>query len=83
MKVEHLLKNKKEMTIPRLKPIVSFFIIIVMIVPTISVQAEINKDHNHPEVYWKHYPYQPPGTEIIFPTDEGSHETSEFPIEWW
>ncbi len=54
-----------------------------MIVPTISVQAEINKDHDHPEVYWKHYPYQPPGTEIIFPTDEGSHETSEFPIEWW
>jgi predicted secreted hydrolase len=83
MKAEHLLNNKKEMTIPRLKPIVSFFIIIVMIVPTISVQAEINKDHDHPEVYWKHYPYQPPGTEIIFPTDEGSHETSEFPIEWW
>ncbi len=54
-----------------------------MITPIIPVQAEINKDHDHPEVYWKHYPYQPPGTDIIFPTDEGSHETSEFPIEWW
>lgn len=54
-----------------------------MITPIIPVQAKINKDHDHPEVYWKHYPYQPPGTDIIFPTDEGSHDTSEFPIEWW
>jgi len=83
MKVEHLFKDKKGMTIPCVKPMVSFFIIIVLILPIIPVQAEIYKDHDHPEVSWKHYPYQPPGTEIIFPTDEGSHETSTFPIEWW
>lgn len=83
MKVEHVLKNKKGITTPRVKPILSFLIIIAMITPVIPVQAEINKNHDHPEVYWKHYPYQPPGTDIIFPTDEGSHDTSEFPIEWW
>jgi predicted secreted hydrolase len=83
MKVEHLLKNKKETTHSKIKGILSFFIIIVMITPIIPVQAEINKDHDHPEVYWKHYPYQPPGTEIIFPSDEGSHDVSEFRIEWW
>jgi len=83
MKVEHLLKNKKETTHSKIKGILSFFIIIVMITPITPVQAEINKDHDHPEVYWKHYPYQPPGTDIIFPTDEGSHDISQFPIEWW
>ncbi len=83
MNAEHALKNKKGITIPRIKPIISFFITIVLIIPIIPVQAEINKDHDHPEAYWKQYPYQPPGTEIIFPIDEGSHETSEFPIEWW
>ena len=83
MNVEHVSKNKKGITNPWKKPIVSFFIIIAMIIPTLPVQAEINKDHYHPEVYWKHYPYQPPGTEIIFPNDEGSHYTPEYPIEWW
>ena len=83
MNVENESKNKKGITNPWKKPIVSFFIIIAMIVPTLPVQAEINKDHYHPEVYWKHYPYQPPGTEITFPTDEGSHDTEEYPIEWW
>ncbi len=83
MKIQHRSKNKKEITIVKGKTIMSFLITIALIIPVIPVQAEILKDHDHPEVYWKHYPYLPPGTEISFPSDEGSHDTSEFRIEWW
>jgi predicted secreted hydrolase len=83
MKMNRLIKNKTGIAISRGKTIVSFIIVMIIIIPIIPVQAEINKDQYHPEAYWKHYPYQPPGTEIIFPTDEGSHETSDYPIEWW
>jgi predicted secreted hydrolase len=31
---------------------------------------------------WKTYPYHPPGTSIVFPTDEGSH-SEKYKIEWW
>jgi predicted secreted hydrolase len=31
---------------------------------------------------WKTYPYHPPGTDIVFPTDEGSHN-EKYQIEWW
>jgi predicted secreted hydrolase len=31
---------------------------------------------------WKTYPYHPPGTSIVFPTDEGSHN-EKYQIEWW
>lgn len=61
----------------------TFFLTIALIIPVIPVQAEFLKEHENPEVFWKHYPYQPPGTEIIFPTDEGAHDTTLFPIEWW
>jgi len=30
---------------------------------------------------WKHYPYQPEGSAISFPIDEGRHSSE--PIEWW
>jgi len=30
---------------------------------------------------WKHYPYQPEGSAISFPIDEGRHKNE--PIEWW
>lgn len=30
---------------------------------------------------WKTYPYQPQGSAIIFPTDEGWHPSA--PMEWW
>ncbi len=83
MILKQLLKGKKRIDIFRIKLITSFFIIIVFFLPTIPVYADLDKDHNYLDAYWKHYPYQPPGTVIIFPTDEGSHETSEFPIEWW
>ena len=81
--MKNRLKNKKEITITKGKTIGSFFIIIALIIPAIPVQAEILRDHENFESLWKHYPYQPPGTEIIFPSDEGSHDTSQFPIEWW
>jgi predicted secreted hydrolase len=79
-----IIKNKKIQTFSRIKTMVSCVIILMMIIPIIPAQAQINKDqYYHPEPSWKQYPYQPPGTQIMFPTDEGSHETSEYPIEWW
>jgi predicted secreted hydrolase len=83
MKIDYKLKNKKRLPISQGKSILSILIITIIIIPSISVQAEISKDEDHPESYWKHYPYQPPGTDIVFPTDEGSHDTTQFPIEWW
>ena len=83
MDVNQLSKDKKRFETSKIKSIISVFIIIFFILPSISVQADINKDRNYFDAYWKHYPYHQPGTEIIFPVDEGSHETSEFPIEWW
>ena len=83
MDVKQLSKDKKRFETSKIKSIISVFIIILFILPSISVQADINKDRNYFDAYWKHYPYHQPGTEIIFPVDEGSHETSEFPIEWW
>jgi predicted secreted hydrolase len=83
MKVENLLVNKRRTAHNRIKEILSLLIIIVMIAPSISIQAEISVDHEHPDMFWKNYPYHPPGTDIIFPTDEGSHDTNQFPIEWW
>ncbi len=83
MIVQHFLKSKKRTINIRIKGILSLFIITAMMTPIIPVQAEIKKNDEHPEAYWKHYPYYPPGTNIVFPTDEGSHDTQQFPIEWW
>jgi len=74
--------HKSRTTHIRLKGILSLLIIIMMIAPSISVYAEISVDHEHPDMFWKNYPYHPPGTDIIFPTDEGSHN-EEYKIEWW
>jgi predicted secreted hydrolase len=82
MKPKLSVKQKKRVKIIRLKAMTSFFII-TLIIPCISVQAYKQKYHDQPEGYWKNYPYQPPGGQISFPTDEGSHDASEFPIEWW
>lgn len=33
---------------------------------------------------WHEYPYNPPGTNIDFPEDEGKHNPlTTYPIEWW
>jgi len=81
MKMENVLVNKRRTTQNRIKGILSLLIIIVMIAPSISVHAELSVDHELPDMFWKNYPYHPPGTDIIFPIDEGSHE--EYKIEWW
>jgi predicted secreted hydrolase len=81
MKVEYL--HKKGTTNSRIKGILSLLIITAMITPIVPVQAEIKTGDDHPEAYWKHYPYHPPETDIIFPSDEGAHDTAQFPIEWW
>src|SRR4030043_2187735 len=83
MNVEKFLKNKKRIQNSLVKPILSFFIIIAMTAPSLQAQTENTKDNDQQEVYWKHYPFQPPGTDIVFPTDEGAHDTTQFPIEWW
>jgi predicted secreted hydrolase len=75
--------NKRRTTRNRIKGMLSLLVMIVMIAPSLSVHAEIIVDHEHPDITWKNYPYQPPGTDIVFPTDEGSHDTDQFPIEWW
>jgi len=82
MKVENLLVNKRRTAHNRIKGILTLLIIIVMIAPTITVHAEVSVDHEHPDMFWKNYPYHPPGTDIVFPTDEGSHD-EEYKIEWW
>ena len=58
-------------------------IITVMITLNIPIQGEVITNHKQPDVSWKNYPYHPPGTDIVFPTDEGLHDTNQFPIEWW
>jgi hypothetical protein len=30
---------------------------------------------------WNHYPYEPSGTDLTFPADEGHHPAE--PVEWW
>lgn len=83
MNVEYFLKSNKRIVHNPIKSIVSLLIITALMTPIIPVQAEIKKISDHPEAYWKHYPYYPPGTDIVFPIDEGAHDTQQFPIEWW
>jgi len=83
MDARNVLINKRRITRNRIKEILSFWIIVLMIVPNIAVSAELNGDYKHSDRLWKTYPYHPPGTDIIFPNDEGSHDTNQFPIEWW
>ncbi len=83
MNLEFFLKSKKRTVHNLIKSIVSLLIITAMMTPIVPVQAEIKKTYDPPEAYWKNYPYYPPGTDIVFPTDEGSHDTQQFPIEWW
>ena len=60
----------------------SFLTIILLIfIPATIVNANIG-DNGHQQYIWKNYPYQPPGTNITFPDDEGSHN-EEYKIEWW
>jgi len=67
----------------RLHGVVCFLVIIVMMPLTFPVQAEVLEDHKYPDTIWKKYPYHPPGTDIVFPNDEGVHNIYQFPIEWW
>lgn len=54
-----------------------------MVAPTPLVYAQATSGCEISLKPWKTYPFRPPGTEIFFPDDEGSHDTSQFPIEWW
>ncbi|MCC6288948.1 MAG: T9SS type A sorting domain-containing protein [Chitinophagaceae bacterium] len=50
------------------------FIYHILIVATFLSQHSYSQD-------WKTFPYQPAGSAISFPKDEGRHTTE--PIEWW
>jgi len=65
-----------------LKIITLFSIVFILFIPTTLVFAGVG-NHGLPEYIWKRYPYHPPGTDITFPYDEGVHDVSDFPIEWW
>ena len=79
----YLQNNGKRIKNSRKKGLLSIIIIIAIMIPILPVQAKMQTGSDHPEAYWKHYPYYPPGTDIIFPSDEGAHDTQQFPIEWW
>ncbi|MCX6665654.1 MAG: hypothetical protein NT038_06300 [Euryarchaeota archaeon] len=64
-----------------LKVLTSLTIILLMVIPPSIGNA--SQDNQPPMRPWKTYPYYPPGTNITFPTDEGAHDTYEYPIEWW
>jgi len=61
-----------------IKTLQSLTIIILMI--TLTQSASIGSALL--DKVWKTYPYHPPGTDIVFPTDEGSHN-EKYQIEWW
>jgi predicted secreted hydrolase len=82
MNERNRLIHKSRTTHIRLKGILSLLLFVLMIVPNIPVCAEGNVDHEYSNRLWKIYPYYPPGTDIVFPTDEGSHD-EEYKIEWW
>jgi predicted secreted hydrolase len=82
MDATNRMENKRR--IPRrLRGILSLSIIVLIIAPNIPAHAEGNVNYKNLEWPWKIYPYRPPGTEIFFPNDEGSHNTYQFPVEWW
>jgi len=78
MNVKNIRINKRRTSRGRIKGILSLTIIVLIIAPYVSASANLN----HLNIYWKTYPYHPPGTDIVFPTDEGSHE-KKYQIEWW
>jgi predicted secreted hydrolase len=83
MNTENHLIKKRERPYTKIKGIRIILIVIILTAPTISIQGSATADHESSDALWKTYPYHPPGTDIIFPTDEGSHDTTTFPIEWW
>jgi len=78
MKIGGTLSRKNRIILKRMKAVQSILIIALTIILTQSASigsALIDKQ-------WKTYPYHPPGTNIVFPTDEGSHN-EKYKIEWW
>jgi len=78
MNVKNIRINKRRISRGRIKGILSLSIIVLTIAPTISASTE----QGHVNISWKNYPYHPPGTDIVFPIDEGSHD-EKYQIEWW
>jgi predicted secreted hydrolase len=83
MSISKTLIKKGRATNNSIKGMLSLAIIVLMIVPTLPVHAEAFVDYMRTDVFWKTYPYYPPGTDIVFPYDEGAHDVNDFPIEWW
>jgi len=69
----------------RLKFIGELLLLLVLLIFIVNLNFEVNWanlwSHEHSNVAgWKHYPYNPPGTEITFPRDEGLHPSNT--TEW-
>jgi len=79
MIVTKKMTTKGRLSKNKMKGLFSLLIIFLMIVQTILVSADIG----HSDIAWKRYPYRPSGTTIVFPTDEGAHNTNAYPMEWW
>ena len=83
MKIKDVLIKKRTTPYYTIHTILILLIAIMLIAPTIILHVAAITDTEQPDLPWKNYPYQPPGTDIIFPTDEGAHDTCKYPIEWW
>ena len=78
MKVEIGRLKKPTMKKPGIRTLQSLLITALMI--TVTQSASIGSALLYKD--WKTYPYHPPGTDIYFPKDEGSHN-EKYQIEWW
>jgi len=83
MKIKDVLIKKRTTPYYTIHTILILLITIMLIAPTIILHVAAITDTEQPDLPWKNYPYQPPGTDILFPTDEGAHDTCKYPIEWW
>lgn len=79
-----MIKEKQHKNKNKIKKLLNvtlcFSMITLILFSNISVHARSSIPENPS---WKNYPYCPPGTDICFPYNEGSHCKQTYPIEWW
>ncbi|MBN1861346.1 MAG: hypothetical protein JW840_07800 [Candidatus Thermoplasmatota archaeon] len=83
MKTKNFLIKKTRAVPRKTRGIAILLTLTILIAPTLSFHGMAKIGDISSTASWKNYPYHPPGTDIVFPTDEGAHDTAQFPIEWW
>ncbi len=83
MKIKNFLIKKTRAVPRKTRGIAILLTLTILIAPTLSFHGMAKIGDISSTASWKNYPYHPPGTAIVFPTDEGAHDTTQFPIEWW